>query len=210
VQRFHPNTFCAGSYPLRPFPRPTRRVEIKRHPAVVLTFTPIVFLFAWRRTFPAIGRVVLGFGIFEMDRGDPCVARPSCSSGGPRSEVPECGDRLALAVRISGRSNQPRPSVRSTLPLPPPRIGRAARGHRRGEARRHHEAGQLPHVSSVIRDASARGRVRHSNCSGIARPCGRQHHDDLHTCPQSRCSGRQDSRRSSVEGASALAALPHT
>ena len=52
-------------------------------------------------------------------------------------------------------------------------------------------------LSSLIRNASARGRVRHSNRSGITRPGGRQHHDDLHACLQSRCSGCQESRGSS-------------
>jgi hypothetical protein len=37
----------------------------------------------------------------------------------------------------------------------------------------------------LIRDAPARGRVRHSDCAGVARARGRQHDHGVHTCAQS-------------------------
>ncbi len=75
---------------------------------------------------------------------------------------------------------------------------RSAGGHGGGPHGRLDQARHVPHVSSFLCDAFARGGIRHSNGSGTARPRGCQYHDDRHARPQSRCPGRPKPRRSLV------------
>src|SRR5437879_8373424 len=57
---------------------------------------------------------------------------------------------------------------------------RASGGPRGGP----HQAGVLPHAEALVRDASPRGRLRHSNRPGVAGTPRCQDHDDLHARPE--------------------------
>ena len=48
------------------------------------------------------------------------------------------------------------------------------------------EAGELPHIPALVRDTPARGRIRHPDRAGAARPRRREHDDDLHARGESR------------------------
>ena len=54
-------------------------------------------------------------------------------------------------------------------------------------------AGELPHLSPLLRDSSARGRAGHSHRAGIAGTCGCADDHDLHSCPGKGGDGRQKS-----------------
>jgi hypothetical protein len=49
------------------------------------------------------------------------------AAGRPRAQVPECADRVALAICVSGRPDLPRSAVRSAVPVPLARIGDSTR-----------------------------------------------------------------------------------
>jgi hypothetical protein len=53
----------------------------------------------------------------------------------------------------------------------------------------HHEAGELPHLPALVRDASSGTRLRHPDRTGAPWPHGCPDDDDLHACPRSRGAG---------------------
>lgn len=62
---------------------------------------------------------------------------------------------------------------------------------------RHRASGHLPFAEAPLRDASARGWIRHSDDSGTARTSGCEHDHDLHPCPEPGRAGRSESTRPS-------------
>jgi len=67
---------------------------------------------------------------------------------------------------------------------PAPHLPRhcAASREGRGEGGGHREAGVVPHVPSLLRDAPARTRLRHTHGAGAARTQGCEDDADLHAC----------------------------
>jgi integrase len=59
---------------------------------------------------------------------------------------------------------------------------RAASREGRGEGRGHREASVVPHVPTLLRDALARARLRHTHRAGVARAQGCEDDADLHAC----------------------------
>ena len=57
------------------------------------------------------------------------------------------------------------------------------------------QAGQLPCVSPLVRNTSARERLRHTHGTGAAWPCGCVDHNDLHACHEQRRTRREKSAR---------------
>lgn len=83
-------------------------------------------------------------------------------------------------------------------------IGRVRLLHARdqGSGRRwNRETRELPHAQALVRDAFARGRLRHPHGAGAARALGRLHHDDLHARAQPRRARGGESARPAVTAA---------
>ena len=119
-------------------------------------------------------------------------------------KYPNAATRMGLAVRVSRGADLPRPAIRTTVAASPARVRHPARGDRGGPPGGDREARQLPHLPPFLRDAPARGRLRHPDGAGAARPRGCQHDDDLHARPESGCPGRQESCRSFVAARAAV------
>jgi len=66
-----------------------------------------------------------------------------------------------------------------------------ARGHRG----RNREAGHAAHAAPRLRHTPAAGRLRHPHRTRVARPCRREHDDDLYTCVEGRRHGGAKSAR---------------
>ncbi len=64
----------------------------------------------------------------------------------------------------------------------PDTLGRAVKA--RGACGPHRQAGELPYLAALLRDAPARIPLRHPHRAGAARPQRRQHDDDLHARTQ--------------------------
>ncbi len=80
-------------------------------------------------------------------------------------------------------------------PAPRPRE-RGAAGVRHRRARQPpHEARHVPHPPALLRHAPARGWLRHPDHPGAPRPPRRGHHDDLHSRPEPRRTGREEPPR---------------
>jgi integrase len=147
----------------------------------------------------------------DVRRGAGWVEMPDA----PGAEVPQRRPDVGLAVGLPRHAPLHRPRHR---PAPPPslaRIGPAARGQARPADRRHHQARQLPHVPSLVRDASSRGRSRYSDSPGTIGTSRRGDHDDIHPRAEPRASGRSQPRRSAARAVTlrraiqrALAAYP--
>ena len=73
-----------------------------------------------------------------------------------------------------------------------------------GAAGGDHEACRATHLPSLVRDAPARGWVRHSDRAGAARARGRQHDHGVHACAQSWSARRAESCRSTLMSANAV------
>jgi integron integrase len=65
----------------------------------------------------------------------------------------------------------------------------AARGACGAPSGKYHQAGDVPHLASLVRHPPAGGGPRHPHHPGTARSQGRGHHADLYACTQSRWSG---------------------
>ncbi len=79
------------------------------------------------------------------------------------------------------------------MPAPPARIGSSESHEGRGSHGGNHEARELPHPSSLVRDPSSRGGVRYQDHPGASGPQGCEHHHDLHARPQQRRTRRAKS-----------------
>jgi len=96
------------------------------------------------------------------------------------TEIPECGQRVELAVGVPRFKPLYRSPVRAEKETPSPRI-RVAEGGQRGRAEgRNLQAGKPAHVSALFCDPPAGGRVRHPDDPRVARPSGCEHDHDLH------------------------------
>jgi hypothetical protein len=102
----------------------------------------------------------------------------------PATEVPHCGERVGMAVGLSGVKGQHGPAVRGAASASHRRIGPAARHQRGCEKGGPRQARELPHATARIRHTPAGRRLRHPDDSGTAWASGRQHDDDLYPCPQ--------------------------
>jgi hypothetical protein len=87
--------------------------------------------------------------------------------------------RLGLAVRVSGVEDLSRSAVGSAHSISSARIGGAEGGGGGGAALRDYEACRAAQLPALIRDASSRGRLRHSDRARVARAFRRQHDDDV-------------------------------
>jgi integrase len=115
-----------------------------------------------------------------------------------RPQIPERTHRVGLAVRVSRVSGVYRSEMGATDAVSSARV-RCAEGCRpRGAAGGDHEACGATHLPSLVRDAPARGWVRHSDRAGAARARGRQHDHDVHACAQSWSARRAESCRSTL------------
>ena len=94
--------------------------------------------------------------------------------------------RVGLAMGISRHPDLHRSDHPPAPPPPPARVGAAARRQESPADCRHREARELPHVPSLIRDASAGRRSRHPDRSGAAGTPRRGDNDDLHARPEPR------------------------
>lgn len=118
----------------------------------------------------------------DLERGFGCATFPDALE----DQASPCRPRVPVAVRLSRGSTVHRPSIRRAEQVPPPRIRGAASGHRRGPHSRHHQARQLPHPATLVRDPPARRRLRYPHGAGTDRPRRRQHDHDLHPRPEPR------------------------
>lgn len=78
-------------------------------------------------------------------------------------------DGLVRAMGLPGDAHVRRPGDAPTAPTPPARERRPALGPRGGASGRNHQACQLPHFASFVRDSSARRRLRHPHRPDPAR-----------------------------------------
>jgi len=85
--------------------------------------------------------------------------------------------RLHLADFDSGSERRP---------PPPPRVGPTARLQASASGFRNRQTRQLPHPATLLRDASPGRRLRRPHDSRALGSQRRQHHHDLHPCPQPR------------------------
>ncbi|CAN5799915.1 hypothetical protein BH23GEM6_BH23GEM6_15430 [soil metagenome] len=85
-----------------------------------------------------------------------------------------------MALSLPGPLALYRFAKRARASPSPGREHRAARGAAGGARHRDQQAGDLPHLPPLLRDAPAGGRLGHPHGAGAARPRRRPHHDDLH------------------------------
>jgi integrase len=93
-------------------------------------------------------------------------------------------ERSVVLVR-DGKGAKDRVTVLPESP-PRPRRERSAARENRGSRSRHRQACLLPHLPTLFRDSSHRGRRRHPHGSGAHGPRQREDHADLHSRLESR------------------------
>ena len=103
---------------------------------------------------------------------------------GTRAEVSERGPGVGMAMGLPRDTPVRGPGHPPAAPASPARVRAPARGEGRRPPGRDREAGHAPHVAPLLRDPSARGRVRHPHRSRVARAPGCEHHADLHARAQ--------------------------
>ena len=111
------------------------------------------------------------------------------------AKVPSCWSRMALAVRVPIQNDIDRSSIRcEASPSRRREIGSTVDA---AGASKHwtHETSDSAHTAPLLCHTFARGRVRHSDRSGVARSQGRIHDDDLHARAESRGSGSAEPAR---------------
>jgi hypothetical protein len=105
---------------------------------------------------------------------------------------------VGLTVRVSGVADLSGSEMGSTFSFSPARICGPACGHQRGSACWSHQARELSHVASQLRNPSARRRLRHPDGAGTTRSCRRVDNDDLPARDAPRSPGRAKSVRPAV------------
>ena len=133
-----------------------------------------------------------------------------CCQGRSIAKYPRSVHGLGLAIRVSGRALMPRRALWHAVPVSPARERGAAGGDEGGPGCGLDEAGRLPHVSAFVRDAPARGRLRHPDRAGAARSRGRDHDDDLHARAEPGRDGRAEPGRSALIGSSLNGSCGHS
>ena len=121
------------------------------------------------------------------------------SSVRARTQVPQRGDRVGMAVRVSCLSHLHGSEVGATDPLSSPRNRRSEGGRPRRAACWNREARRSAHVQALVRDTPARRWVRHSDSAATARPLRCQHDDGVYARAQPRTARRAQPRRSLVK-----------
>jgi hypothetical protein len=99
-------------------------------------------------------------------------------------EISQGRPPVGLAVHLSVGGDVHRSVHRCNGSLPPSSANDSARRTRGGDARGHHEAGWLPHLASLFRNASTGAWLRHPHHPRAPRPQGRGDDDDLYACSQ--------------------------
>jgi integrase len=132
----------------------------------------------------------------------------------PRLQVSERGEGVGVAVGVPGDPHLPAPRDRPAPAASLPRVGPPARRPGGGDPRRDREARGVPHVPSLLRDASPRERLRHPDGAGAPRPARRPDDDDLHPRPEPGRPGRGEPGRRGHRaerggGAEAAGTRPH-
>jgi integrase len=94
--------------------------------------------------------------------------------------------RVRLAIRVPCDDHRTRSTKRSPRSLPHASHSYPARRKVCRPRLWPGQAGNLPHLPSLLRHPSPRGRIRHPNHPGTPRPQERQDHHDLHTRSQPR------------------------
>ena len=101
-----------------------------------------------------------------------------------------------MVVGLRRDSLLSRRGERGAASASPARIGRAARGEGRRQGRRHPTSGDVPLAAPFVRNAPARGGLRHQDDLGAARSPRCQYDDDLHARAQPGWAWRAESPRS--------------
>ena len=126
--------------------------------------------------------------------GAQWLSRPA--RGAP-AQVPERRPRMGLAMGLPRHASLRRARDRPTAPPSPPRIRAPAGGERCRSYRQDRQAGDVPHLPSLVCHPPAGGEPGHPHRPGASWPPGREHDDDLYPRPEpwARCrpqSGRSD------------------
>ena len=100
------------------------------------------------------------------------------------AQVPERRPRLGLAMGVPGHAHLCGTRHRPATPPSPPRIRAPAGGAGCRPRRQDRQAGDVPHVPSLVCHAPSGGEPRHPHRPGTPQPPGREHDDDLHPGPQ--------------------------
>ena len=112
-----------------------------------------------------------------------------------RAEIPQCPSRAGLAMGLSRHAPSSPPRHGGTAAASLSRVSDPARGQTRRRAGRTCQARALPHLPPLLRDSSARGRLRYPYGSRTPRSPRRPDDDGLHARPQSRRPRRREPRR---------------
>lgn len=140
---------------------------------------------------PAPCRACLGGGAGQGPRG---------AAGSLCPEEPHGGAGLAMAVGLSGAVGFSGSRDGPVVSASSARDGRAAGGPRGGGAGGDHEAGDVSHVSALIRDAPSGKWLRHSHGARALGAQRREDDDDLYARPKPRRPRHPQPCRSSGRG----------
>jgi len=110
-------------------------------------------------------------------------------------KIPQCPSRAGLAMGLSRHAPSSPPRHGGTAAPSLSRVSDPARGQTRRRAGRTCQARALPHLPPLLRDSSARGRLRYPYGSRTPRSPRRPDDDGLHARPQSRRPRRREPRR---------------
>ncbi len=106
------------------------------------------------------------------------------------------GNHDRVTVLPQSLLDDARSPLRATHAHPPPSFGDPAWRQAGRPNLRDREAGNVSHISPLLRNASPRGQMRYSDRPGTPGPQERPQHDALHACPEPRWTGSEEPPRS--------------